>query len=86
LDGVERTGGAQYAGLIESFYLGQNSRGWTNDYYDDECWMTLALIRAYDLTANPVYLNQARALYADVIVHADDRCGIHGILWQSVWS
>jgi hypothetical protein len=46
LDGVERTGGAQYAGLMESFYLGQNTRGWTNNYYDDECWMTLALVRA----------------------------------------
>src|SRR6185436_10977965 len=43
LDGVERTGGAQYSGLIESFYLGQNERGWTNAYYDDECWMTRAL-------------------------------------------
>lgn len=74
LDGVERTGGAQYAGLIESFYLGQNSRGWTNDYYDDECWMTLALVRAYDLTTNSVYLNQAQALFADVQGGWDTTC------------
>jgi predicted alpha-1,6-mannanase (GH76 family) len=83
LDGVERTGGAQYAGLIESFYLGQNSRGWTNDFYDDECWMTLALIRAYDFTANPVYLNQARALYADVQGGWDTSCcgPVKGGVW-----
>ncbi len=74
LDGVERTGGAQYAGLIESFYLGQNARGWTNNYYDDQCWMTLALIRAYDLTTNMVYLNQAQALYADVQTGWDTTC------------
>jgi predicted alpha-1,6-mannanase (GH76 family) len=85
LDGVERTGGAQYAGLIESFYLGQNSRGWTNDYYDDECWMTLALIRAYDLTTNIVYLNQAQALYADVQGGWDNTCcgsPVGGLWWD----
>jgi len=83
LDGVERTGGAQYAGLIESFYLGQNSRGWTNNYYDDECWMTLALVRAYDLTTNMVYLNQAQALYADIQGGWDNTCcgPIVGGLW-----
>jgi predicted alpha-1,6-mannanase (GH76 family) len=83
LDGVERTGGAQYAGLMESFYLGQNTRGWTNNYYDDECWMTLALIRAYDLTTNVAYLNQAQALYADVQTGWDTACcgAIKGGLW-----
>lgn len=83
LDGVERTGGAQYAGLIESFYLGQNARGWTNNYYDDECWMTLALIRAYDLTTNMIYLNQAQALYADVQTGWDSTCcgPVPGGLW-----
>jgi predicted alpha-1,6-mannanase (GH76 family) len=74
MDGVERTGGAQYAGLIESLYLGQISRGWTNDYYDDECWMTMVLVRAYDLTTNSMYLNQAQALYADVQGGWDTTC------------
>lgn len=83
MDGVERTGGAQYAGFIESLYLGQNSRGWTNDYYDDECWMTLALIRAYDLTTNAVYLNQATALFADVQTGWDTTCcgPVAGGIW-----
>jgi predicted alpha-1,6-mannanase (GH76 family) len=74
LDGVERTGGQQYYGLIESFYLGQNERGWFAGYYDDECWMTLALLRAYDLTADSKYLNQAIALYADVETGWDTSC------------
>ena len=67
LDGVERTGGQQYAGLIESFYLGENQRyGWILGYYDDECWLTLALIRAYDLTANLTYLAKAQTIFADI--------------------
>lgn len=85
LDGVERTGGQQYAGLIESFYRGQNQRGWYVGYYDDECWMTLALIRAYDLTTNVTYLNQAQALYADIESGWDDTCcgpNVGGVWWD----
>ena len=67
MDGVERTGGEQYLGLIETFYLGQDERGWWAGYYDDECWMTLALIRAYDLTGNQKYLAQAQTIYGDVM-------------------
>ena len=74
LDGVERTGGQQYQGLIESLYLGQNQRGWFVGYYDDECWMTVALIRAYDLTGNVKYLNQAGILYADIMAGWDSTC------------
>lgn len=67
MDGVERTGGQKYYGFIESLYLGQDSRGWTNSYYDDECWMTVALIRAYDLTHDVIYLNRATGLFADIM-------------------
>src|SRR5258706_10922498 len=74
LDGVERTGGQQYYGLIESFYLGQNAAGWTNGFYDDECWMTMALTRAYDLSGDVKYLNQAAALYADIMGGWDTTC------------
>ena len=74
LDGVERTGGQQYSGLIESFYLGQNGRGWTVGYYDDECWMTMALLRAYDLTGDTKYLDRAKALYADIETGWDTSC------------
>lgn len=74
MDGVERTGGRQFAGWIETFYLGQNERGWSSAYYDDECWMTLALMRAYDLTGNIKYLGQAQWLYADIMAAWDTTC------------
>lgn len=74
MDGVERTGGEQYLGLIETFYLGQDERGWWAGYYDDECWMTLALIRAYDLTGNQKYLAQAQTIYGDVMAGWDTTC------------
>ena len=73
-DGVERTSGLQYRGLLDSFYAGQDARGWFSGYYDDECWMTLVLTRAYDLTADPKYLNQAQTIYADVMAGWDTSC------------
>jgi predicted alpha-1,6-mannanase (GH76 family) len=74
MDGVERTGGEEYLGLIETFYLGQDERGWWAGYYDDECWMTLALMRAYDLTSSPKYLVQAQTLYDDIMAGWDTTC------------
>jgi predicted alpha-1,6-mannanase (GH76 family) len=83
MDGVERTSKKEYLGLIESFYLGQNERGWIVGYYDDECWMTLALLRAYDLTGTGKYLNQAKTLYADIGAGWDSTCcgSSKGGLW-----
>ncbi len=74
MDGIERTGGRQYAGLIDSFYAGQDQRGWYSGYYDDECWMIMALTRAYDLTGDGRYLAQAQAIYGDVMTGWDTTC------------
>ena len=85
MDGVERTGRQKYLGLIESFYLGQDERGWFAGYYDDECWMTMALIRAYDLTGDPRYLNQAKTLFDDIKTGWDSTCcGVNpgGMWWD----
>ena len=49
MDGVERTSKKEYFGLIESFYLGQNERGWIVGYYDDECWMTMAHFTSWSI-------------------------------------
>jgi predicted alpha-1,6-mannanase (GH76 family) len=83
MDGVERTGAQQYSGLIESFYLGQDAHGWFSAYYDDECWMILALTHAYDLTDDPKYLSQAENLYADVMNAWDTTCcgSVKGGVW-----
>ena len=83
MDGVERTGGQQYSGWIETLYLGQNQRGWTDNYYDDECWMGTTLTRAYDLTGNIKYLNQATSLYADIMTGWDTTCC--GLIPGGMW-
>ena len=76
LDGVTRTGG-RYGGLVETFYLAQDAVGWTRDFYDDESWMALALIRAFDVTGKQAYLTRAESLFTDIMTTADDTscCG-----------
>ena len=74
LDGVERSGGARFAGWVATLYAAQDARGWSRDYYDDENWMTLALIRAYDLEGDAAYLAEARTLYADIRAAWDTTC------------
>ncbi|MEO7037614.1 MAG: glycoside hydrolase family 76 protein, partial [Polyangiaceae bacterium] len=85
LDGVERSEGQRFQGLIRSFYEGRAARGWLVDYYDDEAWMTLALMRAYDLTGEQRYLDTAESTYQDIMTQWDTTCcGTHlgGIWWD----
>lgn len=47
--------------------------------------MTLALIRAYDLTTNAIYLNQAQTLFADIEGGWDNTCcgpALGGVWWD----
>jgi len=83
LDGVER--GRYPTSIVQTLYAAQNARTWRSDYYDDENWMALALIRAYDLEHDPKYLAEAKALYGDIMAAWDTTCcGAHpgGIWWD----
>ncbi|KAI1324002.1 glycoside hydrolase family 76 protein [Xylariaceae sp. FL0255] len=64
--------------------------GFLDDFYDDEGWWALALIRSYDMTvalgsANEDYLNTAASIFADMQNGASS-CG--GIYWgkQSTYT
>jgi predicted alpha-1,6-mannanase (GH76 family) len=81
IDGVERTGGRRYLGLIQTLYSAQDGSTWRSDFYDDESWMALALIRAYDLTGSRAYLDRAVALYADIAAAWDSTSAHPGGIW-----
>ena len=78
IDGVQRTG--RFGGWIEALYLAQDAKGWSRDYYDDENWMALALLRAGD---DQRYLARAVSLYADIMNAWDTSCcgATHGGIW-----
>jgi predicted alpha-1,6-mannanase (GH76 family) len=81
LDGVERTKGRHFSGLVRSFALGQDARGWTSDFYDDENWMALALMRAFDWTNDRIYLDRAVTLFRDIAAAWDSTSARPGGIW-----
>ena len=76
LDCVQRTGGKEYPKWVDAIYAAQNARGWQRDFFDDENWMALALIRAYDVTHDGKYLARAEALFADIDQNGRTSTGI----------
>jgi predicted alpha-1,6-mannanase (GH76 family) len=85
LDGIERSNGTELAGWADGMYDAQNAIGFSRNYYDDENWMTLALLRAYDLEPDARFLAEAETLYADIMAAWDSSCcGAHpgGIWWD----
>ncbi|HVH43875.1 MAG TPA: glycoside hydrolase family 76 protein [Labilithrix sp.] len=83
LDAVERRGPEAYAGTIRMFYDAQAARGWIVDFYDDEEWMTLTLIHAYQLTKDETYLKKAQELFNDIRGGWDETCcgAVKGGIW-----
>ena len=72
LDGVEHTQGERFSGFMQTFYAAQDARGWSRPYFDDENWMALALIRAYDLSGqtDTASLTEAESLMSDIMTNA----------------
>jgi predicted alpha-1,6-mannanase (GH76 family) len=85
LDGVERTGNPAWKEVARGFVAAQDRRGWTRDFFDDENWMALALLRHADLSGDAAARARAEALLADIESAWDDTCcGAHpgGVWWN----
>ncbi|KAH0437345.1 glycosyl hydrolase [Colletotrichum camelliae] len=52
-----------------------------NDFYDDEGWWALGLIRAYDITTDQDYLDMAKRIFADMEGGGNTNCN-GGIYWS----
>ncbi len=84
LDGVERSGGIRYADVVSSLYDRQDGDGWTRTWFDDEAWMGLSMLRAYEVLGDRRYLERAVSLAEDIAANAPDGscCGTTpGGLW-----
>jgi hypothetical protein len=85
LDATERRGKHAFAATARMFFELQKQRGWFDDFYDDENWVTLALLHAHTVTGEAIYLEQARAVFADIEKAWDETCcGEHkgGLFWK----
>jgi len=85
LDAAERRGKNAFAGTARMFYDLQSQRGWLDGFYDDENWITLALLHSYRVTGETMYLDQAKVVFADIMKAWDTTCcGTHkgGLFWK----
>jgi predicted alpha-1,6-mannanase (GH76 family) len=75
---------AAYQPVLANTYIAaqKTSKGFLNDYYDDEGWWALAWIDAYGLTHDPRYLSMARDIFADMAGGWDTTTCGGGIWWS----
>jgi predicted alpha-1,6-mannanase (GH76 family) len=59
----------------------KTSKGFLNNYYDDEGWWALAWIDVYDLTQEQSYLSMAASIFTDMASGWDSTCS-GGIWWS----
>lgn len=84
------------AGMVSSVYCLDRSNGcmakreflgkrgfdnFINEFYDDEAWWALALIRTHDVTGDQDYLNSAVEIFNDLQTGRGTPCG-GGIYWN----
>jgi predicted alpha-1,6-mannanase (GH76 family) len=80
VNSYERTRDVRYLSVVEKSFA--RYRGRRSRYYDDDGWYLNAWLRAYDVTGDSAYLDEARALFAGMTAAWDDVCG-GGLWWNS---
>lgn len=81
IDYCIRTNSKTYLDVISNTFEKNKGNNFLNEYYDDEGWWALAWIKAFDLTQDVRYLNQAKTIFNDMQQGWDSHCG-GGIWWS----
>src|SRR5579872_5474633 len=81
VDFSRATHSQDYQRVLEQTYAARRTKGFLNNFYDDEGWWALAWIDAWDLTRQPEYLTTAQGIFDDMGGGWDETCG-GGIWWS----
>jgi len=84
VDAYLRTQSSTYTGYMDQWYTGvpaKNGGSFLGQYYDDEGWNALAMLRAYDVTKDTKWKDAAEAVWADIQTGWNATMG-GGIAWQ----
>lgn len=84
MDAYEREGSEQYRTMIDEVYDGfvKHYGTWENDFNDDLGWWAQGSMRAYNLTKNKRYLEQAKVLFQRIWDYWTEDYG-GGVLWKN---
>ncbi len=91
IDAYKRTGNTKYSDLFDKWYTGvkhQSGGNYTNNYYDDEEWITLTMLRLYEVTNESKYLDTALLLWEDIKTGWNTTYCNGGVAWthDQLWS
>jgi predicted alpha-1,6-mannanase (GH76 family) len=84
VDAYLRTQSSTYTGYMDQWYTGvqaKNGGSFLGQFYDDEGWNALAMLRAYDVTKDSKWKDAAEAVWADIQTGWNSTMG-GGIAWQ----
>lgn len=84
VDAYMRTKSSTYTGYMDQWYTGvpaKNGGSFLGQYYDDEGWNALAMLRAYDVTKDSKWKDAVEAVWADIQTGWNTTIG-GGIAWQ----
>jgi predicted alpha-1,6-mannanase (GH76 family) len=76
----QRTRDQRLRDVIDRSFARYNGR--RSDFFDDDAWYLNAWIRAYDVTGDTKFLNEAKALFARITTAWDGTC--NGGVWWNV--
>jgi len=84
-DAYDRTHDDKYKALIVALYYGfirVNGTNWMGNWYNDDLmWITMATVRAYEITGDMQYLTQAKSCFDSTWSRAYDP--VNGGVWWS---
>lgn len=85
IDAYNRHPDAGYRAMMDEWYEGiryQSGGSYYNDFYDDQEWIALTMIRLYEVTDDSKFLNTARMLWDDIKGGWNTEYGGGGLAWK----
>lgn len=84
IDAFVRNNDSRYSDLFDKWYEGvkkKNGGSYYNNFYDDEEWIALTMLRLYEVTSDQKYLNTALDLWADITTAWNTDYAGGGMAW-----
>lgn len=83
-----RTGDKKYSDMFDKWYEGIKTQCWSNrkdqfwvPLYDDNAWVSISMMKIYNITKDAKYLEAARYLHEDMMANGWDNDNIGGLSW-----
>ena len=83
-----RTGDKKYSDMFDKWYEGIKVQCWSGSkdkfwvpLYDDNAWISISMMKIYDITKDTKYLEAAKYLHEDMMANGWDNENIGGLSW-----